>query len=67
MCFVIIDDSFTSVQADQTILLAKANHFCRDFLAYFIATIGSYSQLKIAPFFPIDRKKFPLKVTKLKK
>ena len=30
------------------------------FLAYFIANIGSYSQLKIVSFFPIGTKKFPV-------
>ena len=36
-------------------------------LAYFIANIGSYSQLKIVSFFPIIMKKFPIEIYKRKK
>ena len=49
--------------------LLNSNSFSNKgfFLAYFIADIGSYSQLKIASFFPIHRKKFPNECYKIQK
>ena len=37
------------------------------FLTYFIANIGSYSQLKIESFFPVIRKNLPIESYKIKK
>jgi hypothetical protein len=36
------------------------------FLAYFIAVIGSYSQLKIVYYFPNPQEKFPIESYKIK-